>query len=201
MEGVKDNGGTDSNINHENDLQIVKKYLIETVGKFKNNSTVELSNEKEALDLFDQKSKEGKDTVLYEVHRTPEDGRVVKKVPVLNSSKAAERMRILQEEMKRSTPQKAPMSSTNDPTTTTSDKKNKVTLASMKYKIIILVSVVVGFIATLLVVSMIADINSGGGSMAGHHFVAFEVFQMSVKAIDFEYGSYPIYHHPVQAPL
>ena len=63
---------------------------------------------------------------------------MVKKVPVLNTSKHAERMRVLQEELKDSTPANngtvsAPVSTSSSP-----DQKSKMTLGTMKFKIIIL---------------------------------------------------------------
>ena len=59
-------------------------------------STIELPDYEEALELFNQRSKEGKNIILYEIHKSKIDGSVVKKVPVLNTSKHAERMRGLQ---------------------------------------------------------------------------------------------------------
>ena len=65
---------------------------------------IELPNYEEALELFNQRSKEGKNLILYEIHKSKIDGSIVKKVPVLNTSKHAERMRVLQEELKDSNP-------------------------------------------------------------------------------------------------
>ena len=143
MEGIDDKNNSDSNLDPKDDTEITKKYLIEIVGKFKNISTIELPNYEEALELFNQRSKEGKNLILYEIHRSKIDGLMVKKVPVLNTSKHAERMRVLQEELKDSTPANngtvsAPVSSPSSP-----DQKSKMTLGTMKFKIIILAAVVV----------------------------------------------------------
>ena len=91
MEGSENN-------NDNNDSNIIKKFLLEITGKFKSSSTVEFSNYEEALESFNQHSKNGKNLILYEIHKSTLDGSVVKKVPVLNTSKHAERMRILEEE-------------------------------------------------------------------------------------------------------
>lgn len=194
MEGIEDN--------NENDSNIIKKFLLEISGRFKVNSTVEFSNYQEALESFNQHSKSGKNLILYEVHKSTLNGTVVKKVPVLNTSKQAERLRMLEEEKARakalsqkgsdtSSPSASYTSSSSLPSAGGSSpstpssfspgspdgqaKKNKVTLASMKYKIIILAAVVAGFIVTLLIVSILADINSGGGlGGGGHHVTVYE---------------------------
>ena len=59
----------DSNLDPKDDTGITKKFLIEIVGKFKSTSTIELSNYEEALELFNQRSKEGKNLILYEIHK------------------------------------------------------------------------------------------------------------------------------------
>lgn len=185
MEGIEDT--------NENESNTIKKFILEISGKFKVNSTVEYSNYQEALESFDQHSKSGKNLILYEVHKSTLDGSVVKKVPVLNTSKHAQRLRMLEEEKARekALSQKgsgvpaSPADYSSSPSSSPSSfsqglpdgaaKKNKVTLASMKYKIIILASVVAGLIVTLLLLNFIADMNSGGGgSMGGHHVILYE---------------------------
>ena len=187
MEGIEDT--------NENESNTIKKFILEISGKFKVNSTVEYSNYQEALESFDQHSKSGKNLILYEVHKSTLDGSVVKKVPVLNTSKHAQRLRMLEEEKARekallqkgSGDPASPADYHSSPSPSSSPssfspgspdgaaKKNKVTLASMKYKIIILASVVAGLIVTLLLLNFIADMNSGGGpSMGGHHVILYE---------------------------
>ena len=176
MEGIEDNDESDSNLDPKDDSGITKKFLIEIVGKFKSTSTIELSNYEEALELFNQKSKEGKNLILYEVHKSLYNGSVVKKVPVLNSSKHAERMRAHKEELKDSNP--AINSTVNPPISKSSasppDKKTKTTVRSMKFKIIILAVIIAGFIITLFMLDIIA--GGGSGNMSGHS-IALETFQ------------------------
>ena len=171
MEGIKDNTDSDSDLDPENDPGIAKKFLIEMPGKFKSTSTVELSNYEEALELFNQRSKEGKNLILYEIHKSLNDGSIVKKVPVLNTSKHAQRMRALQDELKEATPANngtlnAPASTSSSPSSSTPNQKGKVTLASMKYKILILAAVVAGFIILLFILDIIA--GGGSGNMSCH---------------------------------
>lgn len=181
------------NNNDNNDSNIIKIFLLEISGKFKISSTVEYSNYEEALDSFNQHSKSGKNLILYEIHRSTLDGSVVKKVPVLNTSKHAERMRMLEEEARlkslsqnqnqansQSGPQ-SPYSPSSSPSSTSpSNQKNKMTLAKMKYKIIILVGVVGGFILILFLLDYLAALNTGGSSMGGHHFILFDALQSDI---------------------
>lgn len=162
--------------NNENDSNIIKKFLLEITGKFKSSSTVEFSNYQEALESFNLHSKSGKNLILYEIHKSALDGSVVKKVPVLNTSKHAERMRNLEEEarvnsMSQNTP--SSLSSQQDSSASSSSssakQKNKMTLANMKYKIIILAAVVGGLILILFLLDILASGGGGsGGGMAGH---------------------------------
>jgi hypothetical protein len=184
------------NNNDNNDSNIIKIFLLEISGKFKISSTVEYSNYEEALDSFNQHSKSGKNLILYEIHRSTLDGSVVKKVPVLNTSKHAERMRMLEEEARlkslsqnqnqansQSGPQ-SPYSPSSSPSSTSpSNQKNKMTLAKMKYKIIILVGVVGGFILILFLLDYLAALNTGGSSMGGHHFILFDALQSDIIQI------------------
>jgi hypothetical protein len=173
-ENDNDNDGSD--LDPKDDGGIIKKFLIEIVGKFKTSSTLELSNYEEALELFNQRSKEGKNPILYEIHKSINDGSIVKKVPVLNTYKHAERMRIREEELKKSNT--AINGTVNAPTSTSTssspDQKSKTTLGTMKFKIIILAATVAGFILLLFILDIIA--GGGSGNMSGH-LVAFEGLQ------------------------
>ena len=178
MEGIDDKNNNDSNLDPNDDTEITKKYLIEIVGKFKNTSTIELPNYEEALELFNQRSKEGKNLILYEIHKSKVDGSMVKKVPVLNTSKHAERMRILQDELKDSKTVNigtvgTPVSASSNP-----DQKGRMTLGTMKFKIIILAAVVAGFVLTIFMLNIIAGAESGNISA---HSIAFESMPDFVK--------------------
>ncbi len=153
MEGIDEKNNSDSNLDPKEDLEITTKFLIETIEKSKTSSTVELSDYEEALDLFDQRSKEGKNIILYEIHQSKIDGSIVKKVPVLNSSKQADRMRVLPE---------ANDATVNTPVSTLSspDKKEKTILKTMKNKIIILAYVVAGYLKRVLPGDADATVNT-----------------------------------------
>jgi hypothetical protein len=172
--------------NNENNSNIMKKFLLEITGKFKSSSIVEFSNYEEALESFNQHSKSGKNLILYEVHKSTLDGSVVKKVPVLNTSKHAERMRILEEEARvNSTLQNAqsPRASQQDSSSSSSSakQKNKMTLANMKFKIIILAAVVGGLILILFLLDILAGGGGGSGSMGGH-LIGFDALQNYIQS-------------------
>lgn len=171
--------------NNENDSNIIKKFLLEITGKFKSSSTVEFSNYEEALESFNQHSRSGKNLILYEVHKSTLDGSVVKKVPVLNTSKHAERMRILEEEARvNSTLQNAqsPQPSQQDSSSSSAKQKNKMTLANMKFKIIILASVVGGLILILFLLDILAGGGGGGSGSMGGHLIGFDAIQNYVQS-------------------
>jgi len=178
MEGIDDKNNGDSNLDSNGDTEITKKYLIEIVGKFKNTSTIELPNYEDALELFNQRSKEGKNLILYEVHKSKIDGSTIKRVPVLNTSKHAERMRVLEEELKDSNPANNGTVSAPVSTSSPADQKGKMTHGTMKFKIIILVAVVVGFILTLFMLNILA---SGGTGNISAHLIAPDTIQNFVQ--------------------
>lgn len=181
-----DENGFDKEIEGQ-DTTVIKKFVLEISGKLRNISTVEFTNYEDAIQLFNQHSKEGKNLILYEVHKSPTDGSVVKKVPVLNTSKHAERMKVLEEEAKANVSSQ-PSINTGIPgisSSTPDAQKNKMTFSNMKYKIFILVAVVGGLILTLFMINLLASIggSGGGGSMAGHS-ILFETMQSYYKTVE-----------------
>jgi hypothetical protein len=166
--------------NNDNNSNIIKKFLLEITGKFKSSSTVEFSNYEEALESFNQHSKSGKNLILYEVHKSSLDGSVIKKVPVLNTSKHAERMRILEEEAKVDSTPNNGLDSQSSQQSSPSKQKNKMTFANMKFKIIILASVVGGLILVLFLLDFLASGGGSGGSMAGH-IIGYDAVQNFVQ--------------------
>jgi len=83
-------------------------------------------------------------------------------------------MRVLQEELKDSNPVNNVTVNAPVSTSTSPDQKGKMTLATMKFKIIILAAVVAGFIITMFILNIIA--GGGSGNMAGHS-IAFDAIQ------------------------
>ena len=131
MEGI----GYDKE-SESDDNNVIKKFVLEITGKLKNISTVEFTDYQDALQLFNEHSKEGKNLILYEVHKSTTDGSVIKKVPILNTSKHAERMRILEEEARANALSQPPTTDDGSPglsSSSSSGQKNKMTYTNMKY--------------------------------------------------------------------
>lgn len=190
MEGSENN-------NDNNDSNIIKKFLLEITGKLKSSSTVEFSNYEEALESFNQHSKSGKNLILYEIHKSTLDGSVVKKVPVLNTSKHAERMRILEEEARVNSMSQNDPNSQSSQQSSSSKQKNKMTFANMKFKIIILASVVGGLILILFLLDFLASGGGSGSNMAGH-FIGFDAVQ---NYIEISYNENGNNHHDLVSIL
>ena len=72
-------------------LNVKKVWVVEWSSKFEKSSTNEISNYREALEIFNEKTKEQKNTILYEIQKSALEDTVIKKIPILNSSKYIER--------------------------------------------------------------------------------------------------------------
>ena len=83
----------DNNKNYDADsLSNVKKiWIVEWNSKFEKTSNEERTNYREALEIFNEKAKEEKDTILYEIQKSISDDKILKKIPILNTSRYAER--------------------------------------------------------------------------------------------------------------
>lgn len=171
---MEDIGFDNENKNKDN---VTIKFVIEITGKFKSNSTIEYTDYQEALAMFNQYAKEGKNLVLYEVQKSAVDGSLVKKLPVLNTSKHAERMKILEEEAKINALHNQDNKDINNVKKPDSGLNNKPSLSNMKFKIIILASVVGGFIITLFLLNVLSP---SGENLAGH-LIIYDFFQKYVQ--------------------
>jgi hypothetical protein len=81
----------DTTIADGDSIEPRKLWVIEWKETFGKTLSEEKYNYAEALAIFDQKTSNRIDAILYEVHRSPLDSSVVKKTPILNSIKARER--------------------------------------------------------------------------------------------------------------
>lgn len=83
----------DNNKNYDADnLSNVKKiWIVEWNSKFEKTSNEERTNYRDALEIFNEKAKEEKDTILYEIQKSISDDKILKKIPILNTSRYAER--------------------------------------------------------------------------------------------------------------
>ena len=138
--------------NHETDSEIenIKTWQVEW-----SSSVEEFDNYSQALDLFNLKSNQGEDTILYEIQKSKRDGSLVKKIPILNTKQSKKRKEELEkinkkkihQQQKKQQQQKIPT-------------QNKNKLGDIKYRIIILVIIVVAFLILLYVLSQLVTTSS-----------------------------------------
>jgi len=73
---------------HETDSTIenIKSWEVEW-----SSSVEEFDDYSKALDLFNLKSNQGEETILYEIQKSKLDGSIVKKIPILNTKQSKKR--------------------------------------------------------------------------------------------------------------
>jgi hypothetical protein len=146
-----DNRDSDS----ENDSRpLVKSWVIEWHGTFGKTSSAEKDNYTEALNIFNEKTTDGKDAILYELQKSTSDATVLKKTPILNSSKAKER--------------RTKKGSNNTNRQQKAEKRKDSKFSSLKLRIIILLSVIG---ALVVVLSLINALANRGGVIVNPHVV------------------------------
>jgi hypothetical protein len=142
------------------DISNVKKvWIVEWNSKFEKSSTNEISNYPEALEIFNEKTKEEKNTILYEIQKSALEDTVIKKIPILNSSKYIERKN-LQDGKK-------------EPSV-----KKEVTKSNLKSRIIILVIVIVSLLITIYWINIIA---SNGIPLSPHIVFPISLNEMALS--------------------
>ncbi|HEX6673365.1 MAG TPA: hypothetical protein VF084_14125 [Nitrososphaeraceae archaeon] len=114
-----------------------------------NFSSEEFEDYHQALSMFDNISKDGTQVILYELKKSPVDGSIVKKTPLLNSKKAKTKSRSI----KRITYRKSADKSDDHP-----KKKNK--FKDFKVRIFLLIVVFLTFIAIMFFMNSIAGESS-----------------------------------------
>jgi hypothetical protein len=134
--------------NHETDSEIenVKTWEVEW-----SLSVQEFDDYSQALDLFNLKSNQGEETILYEIQKSKKDGSLLKKIPILNTKQSKKRKEELdkrnQKQIRQQKSQQIPI-------------QNKNKLGNIKYRIIILVIIVVAFLILLYVLSQSVTTSS-----------------------------------------
>jgi hypothetical protein len=132
-------------------LSNVKKiWIVEWNSKFAKTSNEERNNYREALEIFNEKAKEEKDTILYEIQKSISDDKILKKIPILNTSRYAERKKNLIGEKKEQLVKK--------------DEEKK---SGLKIRFIILFIIMVALIITIYWINIIVI----GGTLLNPHIV------------------------------
>ena len=90
------NTSTDNN-SEGGPQDFTKTWIIEWTSTLGKRSRQEKDDYSLALELFDEKSKQG-EVLLYEIQKSITDGSILKKIPILNSKKAKKRKEEASEE-------------------------------------------------------------------------------------------------------
>jgi hypothetical protein len=134
--------------NHETDSAVenIKSWEVEWAS-----SIEEFDDYSKALDLFNLKSNQGKDAILYEIQKSKLDGSIVKRIPILNTKQSKKR----KEELEKKSQQQIHQQKKQQ---TPVQNKNKI--GDIKYRIIILVIIVIAFLILLYVLSQLVTSNT-----------------------------------------
>ena len=162
MSGDTDKKDNDFDIYPDNTSQYNRVWLIEWRSKLEKTLSEEKNSYTEALEIFNEKTKDGKDIILYEIRKSNIDGKILKKIPILNSSKSLKRKRISSENRKEDI-----------------KEKKKVNFSSRKSRIIILLSVIAGLLLTLYIINII---TSGGSSVSHHMLLDKTIYNYDITA-------------------
>ena len=129
--------------NHETDSAVedIKSWEVEL-----SSSIEEFDEYSKALDLFNLKSNEGEDVILYEIKKSKLDGSILKRIPILNTKQSKKR----KEELEKKSQKQIHHQKKQE---TQTQNKNK--FSDIKYRIIILVIIVIAFLILLYVLSQL----------------------------------------------
>ena len=136
---------------------LVTNWMLES-----NFSSEEFEDYHQALSMFNNISKDGTQIILYEIKKSPVDGSIVKKTPLLNSKKAETKSR----SFKRITYRKSGDKSDDHP-----KKKNK--FKDFKVRIFLLIIVFLTFIAIMFFMNSIAGESSNVTTV--HQSILFRI--------------------------
>lgn len=136
---------------------LVTNWMLES-----NFSSEEFEDYRQALSMFNNISKDGTQVILYEIKKSPVDGSIVKKTPLLNSKKAKTKSR----SFKRITYRESGDKSDDHP-----KKKNK--FKDFKVRIFLLIIVFLTFIAIMFFMNSIAGESSNVTTV--HQSILFRI--------------------------
>ncbi len=151
MSESSDKNNDDINFYPDDKSNIEKVWVIDWNSKFQRTSSEERTNYLDALKIFNDKTKEGKNAILYEVQKSISNGKMLKRIPILNSSKYAERKNDSHHDKKRPAIKKT----------------GGGIFSSRKSRFIILFAIIVSFIIALYILNIMAS----GGTMSSHHMI------------------------------
>ena len=130
--------------NHETDSSVenIKSWEVES-----SSSIEEFEDYSKALDLFNIKSDQDEETILYEIQKSKIDGSIIKKIPILNIKQSKKRKEELEKKRQTQSP------NLQQQKQATSQNKNKP--QDIKFRIVILGIIIVAFLILLYVLSQL----------------------------------------------
>ena len=133
--------------NHESDSSgdNIKSWEVESPS-----SIEEFDDYSKALDLFNIKSEQDEDIILYEVQKSKINGSVIKRIPILNTKQSKKRKEELE---KKRLAQNRNVQQQQQQKQAPTQNKNKP--QDIKYRIVILVIIIVAFLILLYVLSQL----------------------------------------------
>jgi hypothetical protein len=155
--------------NHETDSTIEdnKSWEVESSSNIE-----EFEDYTKALDLFNLKSNQGDDAILYEIKKSKLDGSVLKRIPLLNTKQSKKR----KEELEKKTQKQIHQQKKQE---TQIQNKNK--FSGIKYRIIILIIIVVAFLILLYVLSQLVTSSNTFDS----HFILNFIITYNMEFVYF----------------
>ena len=129
---------------HETDSSVenIKSWEVES-----SSSVEEFDDYSKALDLFNIKSDQDEEPILYEIQKSKINGSILKRIPILNIKQSKKR----KEELEKKAPTQSP--NLQQQKQATAQNKNKP--QDIKYRIVILVIIIVAFLILLYVLSQL----------------------------------------------
>ena len=148
-----DKNNDDINFHPDDSSDVKKVWVVDWNNKFQRTTSEEKTNYMDALKIFNEKAKEGKNTILYEVQKSISNGKKLKMMPILNSKRVERENKLLHDK--------------KEPTDKKDGGGGGGMFSSRKSRFFILLAVVVGFIITLYVI----HIMTSGGTASSHHMI------------------------------
>ena len=134
--------------NHETDSSVenIKSWEVES-----SSSIEEFDDYSKALDLFNIKSDQDEEPILYEIQKSKISGSIIKRIPILNTKQSKKRKEELEKKRLAQNPnvQQQQQQQKQAPT------QNKNKPQDIKYRIVILVIIIVAFLILLYVLSQL----------------------------------------------
>ena len=129
----------------ERNDKYIKSWILEW-----NSSYEEFTDYLKAVDRFELKADE-MDVLLYEIHKLSDNGKIVKKIPVLNSNKSRKKKKIIEKRNIENKSNSMQEDKSKEPT------KKKTTFKEIRIRIFILIGVVFFFIILLYILNQLSE--------------------------------------------